>query len=91
MKAWCLASPVSYELDDNEWIEIDLSKMHVVTGVKTQGRFGNSRGTEYTKARDRLSLTKAYKLHYWTPGMTDFIKYHDSLGRKITTWKPSSL
>ena len=48
MKAWCLASPVSYELDDNEWIEIDLSKMHVVTGVKTQGRFGNGRGAEYT-------------------------------------------
>ena len=73
MEAWCLASPVSYELDDNEWIEIDLSKMHVVTGVKTQGRFGNGRGAKYTKA---------YKLHYWTPGMTDFIKYHDSLGRK---------
>ena len=48
MEAWCLASPVSYELDDNEWIEIDLSKMHVVTGVKTQGRFGNGRGAEYT-------------------------------------------
>ena len=53
MEARCLASPVSYELDDNEWIEIDLSKMHVVTGVKTQGRFGNGRGTKYTEAHKR--------------------------------------
>ena len=80
--AWCLASPVSCELDNNEWIQVDLGKMHLVTGVKTQGRLGNGRGAEYTKA---------YKLHYWRPGMTDFIEYHDSLGRKITTGKPSSL
>ena len=80
--AWCSASPVSRELGNNEWIQVDLGKMHVVTGVKTQGRFGNGRGAEYTEA---------YKLHYWRPGMTDFIEYHDSLGRKITTGKPSSL
>ena len=78
--AWCSASPVSRELGNNEWIQVDLGKIHVVTGVKTQGRFGNGRGAEYTEA---------YKLHYWRPGMTDFIKY--SLGRKITTGKPLSL
>ena len=78
--AWCSASPVSRELGNNEWIQVDLGKMHVVTGVKTQGRFGNGRGAEYTEA---------YKLHYWRPGMTDFIKY--SLGTKITTGKPLSL
>ena len=76
--AWCSASPVSRELGNNEWIQVDLGKMHVVTGVKTQGRFGNGRGAEYTEA---------YNLHYWRPGMTDFIEYHDSLGRKITTVK----
>ena len=48
--------------------------MHVVTGVKTQGRFGNGRGAEFTEA---------YKLHYWRPGMTDFIEYRDSLGRTV--------
>ena len=72
--AWCSASPVSRELGNNEWIQVDLGKMHVVTGVKTQGRFGNGRGAEYTEA---------YKLHYWRPGMTDFIEYHDSLGRTV--------
>ncbi len=48
--------------------------MHVVTAVLTQGRFGNGRGAEYTEA---------YKLDYWRPGMTDFIQYHDSIGRTI--------
>ena len=35
--AWCSASPVSRELGNNEWIQVDLGKIHVVTGVKTQG------------------------------------------------------
>ena len=72
--AWCSASPVSRELGNNEWIQVDLGKIHVVTGVKTQGRLGKCKVAYYTKA---------YKLHYWRPGMTDFIEYHDSLGRTV--------
>ena len=43
--------------------------------VMTQGRFGNGRGVEFTEA---------YKLHYWRPGMTDFIEYHDTIGRSVS-------
>ena len=69
-----MASPISCELGNNKWIQVDLGKVNMVTEVKTQRRFGNGRGAEYNEA---------YKLHYWRPGMTDFIEYHDSLGRKI--------
>ena len=47
---------------------------HCITGIMTQGRFGNGRGVEYTEA---------YKLNYWRPGMTDFVEYHDNIGRSV--------
>ena len=72
--AWCSASPVSRELGTKEWIEVDLGSMHCITGIMTQGRFGNGRGVEYTEA---------YKLNYWRPGMTDFVEYHDNIGRSV--------
>ena len=73
--AWCSASPVSRELGTKEWIEVDLGSMHCITGIMTQGRFGNGRGVEYTEA---------YKLNYWRPGMTDFVEYHDNIGRSVS-------
>ena len=48
--------------------------MHVITATYTQGRFGNGRGQEYAEA---------YKIQYWRPGLTNFIDYHDSLGRTV--------
>ncbi len=73
--AWCPAAPVSRDRPDSEWIEVDLGGMHVITGALTQGRFGNGRGVEYTEA---------YKLHYWRPGMTDFVEYQDSMGKTVS-------
>jgi discoidin domain receptor family protein 2 len=72
--AWCPSSPVSRDRGTTEWLELDLGGMHVITGALTQGRFGNGRGVEFAEA---------YKIHYWRPGMTDFIEYHDSLGRTV--------
>ena len=57
------------------WFSVDLGSMHCVTGAMTQGRFGNGRGVEFTEA---------YKLQYWRPGMSDFILYHDSMGRSVS-------
>ena len=62
-------------MDTKEWLEVDLGAMHVVTAVLTQGRFGNGRGAEFTEA---------YKLHYWRPGMSNFIEYYDSIGRNVS-------
>ena len=72
--AWCSSIPVSRELGSKEWIEVDLGSMHVITSVLTQGRFGNGRGVEFTEA---------YKLHYWRPSMTDYVEYHDAIGRTV--------
>ena len=98
--AWCSASPVSRDLGSKEYIEgnsnarysnllkftqiysfslkifsVDLGSMHCITGAMTQGRFGNGRGVEFTEA---------YKLQYWRPGMSDFVLYHDSMGRSVS-------
>ena len=54
---------------------VDLGSMHCITGAMTQGRFGNGRGVEFTEA---------YKLQYWRPGMSDFVLYHDSMGRSVS-------
>ena len=56
--AWCSASPVSRELGNNEWIQVDLGKMHVVTGVKTQGWLGFRRVLSIWH-QPRLELTRA--------------------------------
>ncbi len=37
--AWCPEALISQDV--YEWLEIDFRQMTVVTGVETQGRFGN--------------------------------------------------
>ena len=37
--AWCPKQAITRE--SNEWIEIDLQELKVITQVETQGRFGN--------------------------------------------------
>ncbi len=37
--AWCPEAEISQDV--YEWLEIDFRQMTVVTGVETQGRFGN--------------------------------------------------
>lgn len=48
--------------------------MFVVTGLLTQGRFGNGRGQEYAEA---------YTIKYWRPGLADFKEYRDTMGRTV--------
>jgi discoidin domain receptor family protein 2 len=43
----------------NEHLQIDLLSNHVITSIKTQGRFGRGQGQEYTEA---------YLIEYWRPG-----------------------
>lgn len=71
--AWCPRNTV--DARQEEWLEVDLGKPRLVTGVATQGRHANGQGVEYTPA---------YTLSYWRPGMTSFTYYtaHPSLANK---------
>ena len=62
-----------------EWLQVDLGRLHVVTGVQTQGRFGNGQGQEYVEE---------YKLEYWRPGMERWAKYRRRSGTEV---RPSRL
>ncbi|CAB4055622.1 DDR2 [Lepeophtheirus salmonis] len=72
--AWCPERAISQETIGEEYLEIDLGSLTIITGILSQGRFGNGRGQEYAEA---------YKIHYTRAGMTDFKEYRDSLGRTI--------
>ncbi|ETN58804.1 hypothetical protein AND_009606 [Anopheles darlingi] len=65
--AWCPKHMVSRGL--KEYLQIDLLKMHVVTAIKTQGRFGKGQGREYTEA---------YALEYWRPGFTKWKRWKNT-------------
>ncbi|XP_059092782.1 discoidin domain-containing receptor 2-like isoform X2 [Tigriopus californicus] len=72
--AWCPSQTVSKETVQEEFIEVDLGSMFVITETMTQGRFGKGRGQEYAEA---------YTIQYWRPGMMDFKDYRDNMGRAI--------
>ncbi|CAL4084901.1 unnamed protein product, partial [Meganyctiphanes norvegica] len=63
--AWCPRNAV--DTRQSEWLEVSLGDVpRLVTAVATQGRHAQGSGMEYTPA---------YTLHYWRPGMDDFMPY----------------
>ncbi|XP_046825475.1 discoidin domain-containing receptor 2-like isoform X1 [Vespa crabro] len=52
--AWCPKAQISSAI--REYLEIDLTKNHLITWTETQGRFGNGQGQEYAEA---------FFLEYW--------------------------
>ncbi|KAH8325709.1 hypothetical protein KR067_004847 [Drosophila pandora] len=70
--AWCPKHMVSRGL--NEYLQIDLLQVHMITAVRTQGRFGKGQGQEYTEA---------YAVKYWRPGFDKWIQWKNSHGNKI--------
>ncbi|KAH1008663.1 hypothetical protein HUJ05_009199 [Dendroctonus ponderosae] len=54
--AWCPQKQATTEPED--WIQIDLKTVHMITATETQGRFGNGQGIEYAEA---------YMIEYWRP------------------------
>ncbi|XP_055387519.1 discoidin domain-containing receptor tyrosine kinase B-like isoform X2 [Condylostylus longicornis] len=72
--AWCPKYIVSRALKD--YIQIDLLRVHVITSIRTQGRFGKGQGQEYTEA---------YVLEYWRPGFNKWIKWKNIQGKEILT------
>ncbi|EDS35367.1 discoidin domain receptor [Culex quinquefasciatus] len=70
--AWCPKHMVSRNL--NEYLQLDLQKMHVVTAIKTQGRFGKGQGREYTEA---------YVIEYWRPGFSKWKRWKNTRDNEI--------
>ncbi|GLV33666.1 Discoidin domain receptor [Carabus blaptoides fortunei] len=72
--AWCPKLQVTTE--PQEWLEIDLHTVHLITGTATQGRFGNGQGVEFAEA---------YVLEYWRPRLGKWVRYRDAKGGEVIT------
>lgn len=71
--AWCPKHMVSRNL--NEYLQIDLLSQHVITSIKTQGRFGKGQGQEFTEA---------YVLEYWRPTFgTKWKRWKNLQGKEV--------
>ncbi|KAF5271004.1 hypothetical protein FQR65_LT05354 [Abscondita terminalis] len=70
--AWCPQTPATAEPE--EWLQIDLHMVHVISSVGTQGRFGNGQGVEYTEA---------FMLEYWRPRLSKWIRYRTFTGEEV--------
>lgn len=71
--AWCPKQQV--ERGVREYLQIDLGRVHVVTGVQTQGRYDHGRGQEYAEE---------YTLEYWRPGMEGWKQYTRWDGKTVS-------
>jgi len=70
--AWCPRQQATHQPKD--WLEIDLLSDHVVTGVETQGRFGNGQGVEYAEH---------FLLEYWRDSLAKWVRYKDAKGQEV--------
>ncbi|KAL6259702.1 hypothetical protein P5V15_009617 [Pogonomyrmex californicus] len=68
--AWCPKAQISSAI--REYLEIDLTKDHLITWTETQGRFGNGQGQEYAEA---------FFLEYWRH--EKWHQYKDLKGKKV--------
>ncbi|KAG7211120.1 hypothetical protein KM043_010446 [Ampulex compressa] len=55
--AWCPKAQISSAI--REYLEVDLTRDHLIAWTETQGRFGNGQGQEYAEA---------FFLEYWRDG-----------------------
>ncbi|XP_050420548.1 discoidin domain-containing receptor tyrosine kinase B-like isoform X3 [Adelges cooleyi] len=69
---WCPKPPV--EQGVREWLQVSFGSVHLITGIQTQGRFGNGRGLEYAEE---------YTLEYWRPEFAEWKKYKRWDGKEI--------
>lgn len=58
-----------------EYLQVDLLSTHVITAIRTQGRFGKGQGQEYTEA---------YVLEYWRPGFTSWKRWKNTQGKEVS-------
>ncbi|KAL1517292.1 hypothetical protein ABEB36_001074 [Hypothenemus hampei] len=70
--AWCPRHMVSR--NSREFLEIDLEDLHVVTGIRTQGRYGNGQGQEYAEQ---------YMIEYWRNNLKKWVRWKDRTGNEL--------
>ncbi|OQV17830.1 Discoidin domain-containing receptor 2 [Hypsibius exemplaris] len=70
--AWCPRQQV--KKDVYEYLEIDLLTVHVITGVETQGRFGNGQGQEYAES---------FMLEYQREPDSEWVTFRSRKGDKM--------
>lgn len=59
-----------------EYLQVDLLQTHVITAIRTQGRFGKGQGQEYTEY---------YVLEYWRPGFDKWQRWKNTQGKEVCT------
>ncbi|XP_058790523.1 discoidin domain-containing receptor 2 isoform X2 [Phymastichus coffea] len=70
--AWCPKNMITKE--GKEYLEINLRKPKVLTETRTQGRFGNGHGVEYTEE---------YYIEYWRTGFTEWRRWKNRRGMDL--------
>ncbi|CAG2170471.1 unnamed protein product, partial [Oppiella nova] len=72
--AWCPHAQLSADTSGHEWIEVSLGDRHVVTGVATQGRYGNGYGVEFVEE---------YWIEYSRDNGTTWIRWKSTEGNHL--------
>ncbi|XP_071640994.1 discoidin domain-containing receptor 2 [Temnothorax longispinosus] len=70
--AWCPRNMVTKE--GKEYLEVNLHTPRLLTSTKTQGRFGNGNGVEYTEE---------YFVEYWRPGFNKWVRWRNRRGVEV--------
>ncbi|KAB0797030.1 hypothetical protein PPYR_11091 [Photinus pyralis] len=70
--AWCPSKQATTEPE--EWLQVDLKTIHMITATGTQGRFGNGQGVEYAEA---------YMVEYFRPRLSKWIRYRNNKGEEV--------
>lgn len=70
--AWCPKNMVTKE--GKEYLEVNLHSPRVLMSVRTQGRFGNGHGVEYTEE---------YFVEYWRPGFNKWVRWRNRRGTEV--------
>ncbi|XP_076749546.1 discoidin domain-containing receptor 2 isoform X1 [Xylocopa sonorina] len=70
--AWCPKNMVTKE--GKEYLEVNLHSPRLLTSTRTQGRFGNGHGVEYTEE---------YFVEYWRPGFNKWVRWRNRRGMEL--------
>ncbi|XP_059092604.1 discoidin domain-containing receptor 2-like [Tigriopus californicus] len=70
--AWCPKQAVHEGV--KEWIQVDLKKIHIITGIVTQGRYGKGKGREFVEN---------FMIEYKRPGLDEWKVYSNQKGKRI--------
>ncbi|XP_033175495.1 discoidin domain-containing receptor 2-like isoform X3 [Bombus vosnesenskii] len=60
--------------EGKEYLEVNLHSPRILTSTRTQGRFGNGQGVEYTEE---------YFVEYWRPGFNKWVRWRNRRGMEL--------